>query len=52
MNHYRSILPILTAGKMVMGLDPIQVSDQLKIIIFNKHLFNHEIKKSVAKGYH
>ena len=38
--------------KMVMGLKPIQVTDPLKIIIFNKHLFNWEIKKSVAKGYH
>ena len=26
--------------KMVMGLEPIQVTDPLKIIIFNKHLFN------------
>ena len=45
-------LPILRAGKMVMGLEPIQVTDPLKIIIFNKHLFNWEIKKSVARGYH
>ena len=29
----------------------IQITDPLKIIIFNKHLFNQEIKKSVAKGY-
>ena len=34
------------------GLKPIQVTDPLKIIIFNKQLFNQEIKKSVAKGYH
>ena len=37
---------------MVTGLEPHQVTDPLKIIIFNKHLFNREIKKSVAKGYH
>ena len=38
--------------KMVTGLELQQVTDPLKIIIFNKHLFNREIKKSVAKGYH
>ena len=38
--------------KMVRGLKLIQVTDPFKIIIFNKHLFNWEIKKSVAKGYH
>ena len=36
---------------MVTGLEPQQVTDPLKIIIFNKHLFNREIKKSIAKGY-
>ena len=37
---------------MVTGLEPKQVNDPLKIIIFNKHLFNREIKKSIAKRYH
>ena len=37
--------------KMLPGLKPIQVTDPLKIVIFNKHLFNQEIKKLVAKGY-
>ena len=36
--------------KMVTGLEPQQVTDPLTC--FNKHLFNREIKKSVAKGYH
>ena len=38
--------------KMVTGLKPQQVTDPLKIIIFNQYLFNREIKKLVAKGYH
>ena len=37
---------------MVTGLEPQQVTDPLKIIIFNKHLFNREIRNFIAKGYH
>ena len=37
---------------MITGLEPQQVTDPLKIIIFNQYLFNREIKKSIAKGYH
>ena len=37
--------------KMVTGLEPQDVTDPLKLIIFNKHVFNREIKKSIAKGY-
>ena len=36
---------------MVTGMKPKQVTDPLKIIIFDKHLFNKEIKHSIAKGY-
>ena len=46
------IYQFLELVKMVTGLEPQQVTDPLKIIVFNKHLFNREIKKSVAKGYH
>ena len=38
--------------KIVTDLGPHQVTDLLKIIIFNRHLLNSEIKKSLAKGYH
>ena len=38
--------------RLVSGQEPNQVTDPLKVIIFNKHLFNREIKKTVAKGSH
>ena len=46
------IYQCLELVKMVTGLEPQQVTDPQNIIIFNKHLFNRERKKSIAKGYH
>jgi len=37
--------------RLVSGEEPRECTDHLKIITFNKHLFNREIKKSVAKGH-
>ena len=38
--------------KILTGLEPQQISDPLKIDLFNRHLFNQEIKKSVSKSTH
>ena len=38
--------------KMLTGLEPQHVTDPLKINLFNRHLFNQEIKKSVMKATH
>ena len=36
--------------KMVTGVEPSQVTSLLVISLFNRHLFNREIKKSVSKS--
>ena len=38
--------------KMLTGLEPLQITNPLKIDLFNRHLFNREIKKSVSKSNH
>ena len=36
--------------KMITGVEPSQVTSLLVISLFNRHLFNKEIKKSVSKS--
>ena len=36
--------------KMVTGVEPSQVTSPLVISLFNRHLFNRDIKKSVSKS--
>ena len=37
---------------MLTGLEPLQITNTLKIDLFNRHLFKREIKKSASKSNH
>ena len=39
-------------AKITTGLDPRQITESMMITLFNKHLYNHHIKKQVCKRSH
>ena len=39
-------------AKITTGLEPKQITESMMITLFNKHLYNHHIKKQVCKRNH
>ena len=39
-------------AKITTGLEPKQITESMMITLFNKHLYNHHIKKQVCKRTH
>ena len=39
-------------AKITTGLEPKQITESMMITLFNRHLYNHHIKKQVCKRTH
>ena len=39
-------------AKITMGFEPKQITESMMITLFNKHLYNHHIKKQVCQQTH